>query len=537
MQRLMIIVFLGFLTACSLAPAQATQPPPAVSDAATVEAIPPMSQKESRATATVIVATATATPATGELRVVDGGVEFFGGTWQSVDIEADEVRQVDLPGGGTGWAAFRDGQVVAVTSGGEILHADGEGNYVFPEGKTYRWDGTWVEILADGAVMSWADGLPASVSVNGVEVRLAHPGIWITKGTAGEAETSASTADEVRWWNKQTETFEVLEHIQPEDLVYQGNWVTAVATVVGAQSSTGNYLKYPVAVVDLSSGELARGDYGSEAPQQVHYDRAVKKSDGWYLWEAESRSWQPVTDEIMQVVLEVGEDPNDDYAQEKWADGTYLVKKYNGARLAVKKDSGWEPITDLTVKYGKYLNSVRSIDQLVWPQSEWSFSRGDMHVQTAARYFRGVFVDYETHSRWFEPSVGKYVTLYTVTLLVPLTPADWQTVRVVWGTSYPQPIIGLAKIIKAAGGGASGKTLTLDPARAWSLLRPGQVVDARVWTKVTGSNLAYWMQKRQADTATLFSRLPETVAEAGSAVSLPAGLTVYADSLDIPLGY
>lgn len=134
-----------------------------------------------------------------------------------------------------------------------------------------------------------------------------RPHLTVDEGLLVNGET-------VSWWNVNSQTFEVLEHVKPSEVVRQGDWVTGVIKVEDEQMVDGGMI-VPVAVVDLGSGTLARGDLLNEAEEQIVHNRGAKLDGKWHLFNVTTKQWEAVSDELTVQVLDMGLNPDRIYEE------------------------------------------------------------------------------------------------------------------------------------------------------------------------------------------------------------------------------
>ncbi len=155
MLRLMLLLSLLFLTACTLSPVQATPPLQPVSGAATATTIPPTSQKESENGGNVVSETDQAaaepspssepsppavTAVTPEAYRLDGGQlrRYDANTGQYVEVVAADSEQSDI---NTGYEVyFSDDKPVALVIGNTEVFADTNGLFKL-DTDFYFWQG------------------------------------------------------------------------------------------------------------------------------------------------------------------------------------------------------------------------------------------------------------------------------------------------------------------------------------------------------------------------------------------------------------
>ena len=300
----------------------------------------------------------TPTPADGTLTTTDSGQPTLrvGDAW----VELPENTDVSIPPVRTdlGWLIFTtDGGQALVGPDNQVILPDSSGLFLLPDGQVLRWDGQTFAAF-NGVLEANEAGLPTIViDGSGNRVTLEHPGVW------------TPTETEVRVWNVQTGQFEILEHIKPTELVYQGNWVTGVVEAKLSQEGEYPAVINPVVVYDLAAGEAARGDLLNAAENKIIYNRGVKLGGVWHTWDTGANAWQVVTDELITTALDLGLDPSRTYEAQKWAQGTYLVDTYNGARRAVKTNSGW---TKLNTAQEIYPHLIVDLAQAVGRSMDWS---------------------------------------------------------------------------------------------------------------------------------------------------------------------
>jgi hypothetical protein len=349
------------------------------------------------------------------------------------------------------------------------------GVYDSQTGKTYSVENALVKL--DGKTLAW-DGVT-----------------WKEVVTPAELVVMDEEAQTVSWWNKNTKSYEVLENIKPGEVKTQTvetaqgpvELVTGVVTSIPNPESAETEVTAPVAVVDLTNGKLARGDFLNTVENQILFNSAVKVGGEWHVWQEKDQTWQPVTDELTINFLELGLDPTRTYKEEDWNNGqdTYLVNQYNKAREARKTETGWEKIEDLKQKYPSEMFKV--------PGNPYhDFTLRDEDGATEISPERGVFADH-FEPLWYCKELGQFMRLYGVKLIVN----QGSEIAVIHSTNQER-FTNFWLQVKTAGGYGSGWNGECTAANSYTTIKPSRVLEANIYQTYENSSSKFNLVAEEA---------------------------------------